>query len=191
MEFFHTIDVNRTLRTTTAQVVQLGENRHSLPPPGTRSLAMPALAGILLTPAHRATPWPPLGRACRNLPSEPSIDRGEKVASLRPLTLTLPQPGPCSSPPAAPRTSRLAARGATASPRSKQASAFAASPRLRRSDINVISPAMRWMFASFHLSLVASTAAIASSMQRQASSKIELGIGPRHRIDQQYPHPVR
>src|ERR1700688_4158482 len=56
---------------------------------------------------------------------------------------------------------------ATASARSKYDSAFAASGS---GDISAISPAMRWISASHHLSLVVSTAVIASSMQRQASS---------------------
>src|SRR3974377_222805 len=56
---------------------------------------------------------------------------------------------------------------ATASARSKYASAFAASGS---GDISAISPAVRWMSASHHFSLVVSTAVIASPMQRQASS---------------------
>src|SRR5208282_670902 len=56
---------------------------------------------------------------------------------------------------------------ATASARSKYASAFAPSGP---GDFSAISPAMRWMPASHHVSLVVSTAVIASPMQRQASS---------------------
>ena len=56
---------------------------------------------------------------------------------------------------------------ATASARSKYASAFAA---FSSGDSSTISPAMRWMSASHHFSLVVSTAVIASPMQRQASS---------------------
>ena len=56
---------------------------------------------------------------------------------------------------------------ATASARSKYASAFAASGA---DDIMAISPAMRLASASNHLSLVASIVLVASSTQRQASS---------------------
>src|SRR5271166_96763 len=56
---------------------------------------------------------------------------------------------------------------ATASARSKYASALAASGSGASS---AISPAMRWTSASHHVSLVVSTAVIASPMQRQASS---------------------
>src|SRR5208282_6889560 len=56
---------------------------------------------------------------------------------------------------------------ATASARSKYASAFTASGS---GDISAISPAMRWISASNHVSLVVSIVVIASPMQRQASS---------------------
>src|SRR5215510_3717073 len=56
---------------------------------------------------------------------------------------------------------------ATESARSKYVSAFAA---LGLCDSTVISPAMRWISASCHLSLVVSAAVMASSMQRQACS---------------------
>src|SRR5262245_6967254 len=56
---------------------------------------------------------------------------------------------------------------ATESARSKYVSAFAA---LGLCDSSVISPAMRWISASCHLSLVVSAAVMASSMQRQACS---------------------
>src|SRR5215470_19263060 len=55
----------------------------------------------------------------------------------------------------------------TASARSKYASAFAASGV---GDFSAISPAMRLISASHHLSFAVSTAVIASPMQRQASS---------------------
>src|SRR5271155_1622120 len=55
---------------------------------------------------------------------------------------------------------------ATASARSKYASAFAASGSPER---RTMSPAKRWMSASHQLSLDASLAAIASPMQRHAS----------------------
>src|SRR5271166_5159501 len=56
---------------------------------------------------------------------------------------------------------------ATASARSKYASAFAA---CASDDLSTISPATRLTSASNHVSLVVSTAVIASPMQRQASS---------------------
>src|SRR6516162_2645656 len=56
---------------------------------------------------------------------------------------------------------------ATASARAKSASAFA---RSGSGDSSAISPPMRLTSASHHLSLAVSTAAIASPMQRQASS---------------------
>src|ERR1700754_129771 len=56
---------------------------------------------------------------------------------------------------------------ATASARSKQVSALVAS---RSGDIRAISPAMRWTSASYHLSVVVSTAVIASPIWLQASS---------------------
>ena len=57
---------------------------------------------------------------------------------------------------------------ATASARSKYASAFATS---NSGDLSAISPAIRLTSASCHFSLVVSTAVIALPMQRQASSK--------------------
>jgi hypothetical protein len=51
--------------------------------------------------------------------------------------------------------------------RSKCACAFAASGS---GDISAISPAVRWISASHHVSLVVSAAVIASPMQRQAAS---------------------
>ena len=97
---------------------------------------------------------------------EPAVDRREQIAGLAAACPDRATAAPCSSPRAAPRT----LPAAHAQPRAHARNTLPLSPHPAPATCSAISPAMRWISASHHLSLVVSTAVIASPMQRQASS---------------------